>query len=49
MAVYLVTGAAGFIGANYVHFLLGREPEARGAWLDLQTQECDDEGTRITK
>ncbi|WP_280309005.1 dTDP-glucose 4,6-dehydratase [Nocardia abscessus] len=34
MAVYLVTGAAGFIGANYVHFLLGREPEARVVAVD---------------
>ncbi len=34
MAVYLVTGAAGFIGANYVHRLLEWEPEARGVAVD---------------
>lgn len=34
MAVYLVTGAAGFIGANYVHFLLGREPGAQVVAVD---------------
>ena len=28
MSVYLVTGAAGFIGANYVHFLRRQEPQA---------------------
>ncbi|WP_067837343.1 dTDP-glucose 4,6-dehydratase [Nocardia lijiangensis] len=34
MAVYLVTGAAGFIGANYVHFLLEREPDAQVVAVD---------------
>ncbi|MFE3542670.1 dTDP-glucose 4,6-dehydratase [Nocardia sp. NPDC059177] len=34
MAVYLVTGAAGFIGANYVHFLLEREPDAHVVAVD---------------
>ncbi|WP_068003255.1 dTDP-glucose 4,6-dehydratase [Nocardia pseudobrasiliensis] len=34
MAVYLVTGAAGFIGANYVHRLLEWEPEARVVAVD---------------
>lgn len=34
MAVYLVTGAAGFIGANYVHFLLDREPDAQVIAVD---------------
>ena len=28
MSLYLVTGAAGFIGANYVHFLRRLEPES---------------------
>jgi dTDP-glucose 4,6-dehydratase len=28
MATYLVTGAAGFIGSNYVHFLVRQEPTA---------------------
>ncbi|MGW4111288.1 dTDP-glucose 4,6-dehydratase [Actinosynnema sp. NPDC004786] len=34
MATYLVTGAAGFIGANYVHFLVDREPGARVVAVD---------------
>ncbi|MBF6100508.1 GDP-mannose 4,6-dehydratase [Nocardia cyriacigeorgica] len=34
MAVYLVTGAAGFIGANYVHHLLGWEPDAQVVAVD---------------
>lgn len=34
MATYLVTGAAGFIGANYVHFLADREPAARIVAVD---------------
>ncbi|MEV6432619.1 NAD-dependent epimerase/dehydratase family protein [Nocardia sp. NPDC051463] len=34
MAVYLVTGAAGFIGANYVHFLLEQEPDAQVIAVD---------------
>ncbi|WP_455132348.1 NAD-dependent epimerase/dehydratase family protein [Microbacterium aurum] len=34
MAVYLVTGAAGFIGANYVHHLLDWEPDARVVAVD---------------
>lgn len=34
MAVYLVTGAAGFIGANYVHQLLGWEPDAQVVAVD---------------
>lgn len=34
MAVYLVTGAAGFIGANYVHFLADREPDAQVVAVD---------------
>src|SRR3954469_638180 len=34
MATYLVTGACGFIGANFVHFLVDREPDARVVALD---------------
>ncbi|NUP26625.1 MAG: NAD-dependent epimerase/dehydratase family protein [Nocardia sp.] len=34
MPVYLVTGAAGFIGANYVHHLLAQEPGARVVAVD---------------
>ncbi|WP_169331669.1 NAD-dependent epimerase/dehydratase family protein [Nocardia paucivorans] len=34
MAVCLVTGAAGFIGANYVHFLIEREPDAQVVAVD---------------
>ncbi|MGF0320656.1 dTDP-glucose 4,6-dehydratase [Nocardia fluminea] len=34
MAVYLITGAAGFIGANYVHRLLEREPDAQVVAVD---------------
>lgn len=34
MSVYLVTGAAGFIGANYVHHLLWWEPDAEVIVVD---------------
>ncbi|MEW1735590.1 GDP-mannose 4,6-dehydratase [Nocardia beijingensis] len=34
MAVYLVTGAAGFIGANYVYHLIDREPDAEVVAVD---------------
>lgn len=34
MSTYLVTGAAGFIGANYVHLLRREEPEAEIVALD---------------
>lgn len=34
MATYLVTGACGFIGANFVHFLGEQEPESRIVALD---------------
>jgi dTDP-glucose 4,6-dehydratase len=34
VTTYLVTGAAGFIGSNYVHFLLDREPDARVVAVD---------------
>lgn len=34
MTTYLVTGVAGFIGANYVHFLVDREPTARIVAVD---------------
>ena len=31
---YLITGGAGFIGSNYIRFLLGEEPDARVINLD---------------
>src|ERR1022692_1168134 len=34
MNVYLITGGAGFIGSNYVHFLRKEEPEARVIAVD---------------
>ncbi len=34
MSTYLVTGAAGFIGANYVHFLRREDPDARIVAVD---------------
>lgn len=34
MSVYLVTGSAGFIGSNYVHFLAEEEPEATVVGVD---------------
>jgi dTDP-glucose 4,6-dehydratase len=34
---YLVTGGAGFIGSNFVRYLLGHEPEAAVTNLDLLT------------
>ncbi|GAA1313712.1 dTDP-glucose 4,6-dehydratase [Saccharothrix xinjiangensis] len=34
MTTYLVTGAAGFIGANYVHYLVDLEPDARIVAVD---------------
>lgn len=34
MKTYLVTGACGFIGANFAHFVLDREPGARVVALD---------------
>ena len=34
MSLYLVTGAAGFIGANYVHFLRRLEPESNVIAVD---------------
>lgn len=37
MRSVLVTGGAGFIGSNFVHFLLAHEPEVRIANLDALT------------
>lgn len=34
MATYLITGACGFIGANFVHFLVEEEPDARVVAVD---------------
>ena len=35
--VMLVTGGAGFIGSNFVHYMLGRDPEVRIVNLDALT------------
>ncbi len=37
MKTYLVTGAAGFIGANFLKYLLVKEPDVRVVVLDLLT------------
>ena len=37
MKTYLVTGAAGFIGANYVKYMLGKYDNVRIVVLDLLT------------
>ena len=37
MARLLVTGGAGFIGANFVHYWLDRHPEDRVVVLDALT------------
>ncbi len=37
MTKYLVTGGAGFIGSNYIHFLLDHDPEAQIVNLDKLT------------
>ncbi len=37
MKTYLITGAAGFIGANYLKYLLRTEEDARAVVLDLLT------------
>ncbi len=37
MQTVLVTGGAGFIGSNFVHYLLGAEPQARVINLDALT------------
>ncbi|MFC0111171.1 dTDP-glucose 4,6-dehydratase [Kibdelosporangium aridum] len=34
MTTYLITGAAGFIGANYVHFVVANEPDAEVIAVD---------------
>ena len=34
---YLITGGAGFIGSNFIRFVLDREPDARVTNLDLLT------------
>src|SRR6266851_2736089 len=34
MTTYLVTGACGFIGSNYVHFLQDHRPDAKVVALD---------------
>lgn len=37
MKTYLVTGAAGFIGANYLKYILGKYNDVRVVVLDLLT------------
>ena len=37
MTTYLITGGAGFIGSNYIRFLLEREPDCRVVNLDKLT------------
>ena len=37
MKTYLVTGAAGFIGANFIKYMLPKYPEAKFVVLDLLT------------
>ena len=37
MKTYLVTGAAGFIGANYIKYILGKHTDIRVVVLDLLT------------
>ena len=56
MLTYLVTGAAGFIGANYVHFLRRQEPDARVIAVDylgfasnLPNLDAADDGVTFVK
>ena len=37
MKTYLVTGAAGFIGANYIKYILGKHSDLRVVVLDALT------------
>ncbi|WP_130861665.1 dTDP-glucose 4,6-dehydratase [Bacilliculturomica massiliensis] len=37
MDVFMVTGGAGFIGSNFIHYMLGRYPEAKIVCVDLLT------------
>ena len=37
MKTYLVTGAAGFIGANFIKYMLAKYPEIKIVVLDLLT------------
>lgn len=40
MRTLLVTGAAGFIGANFVHYWLAQHPGDRVVVLDALTFKC---------
>ena len=35
MKTYLITGAAGFIGANFIKYMLAKYPEIKIVVLDL--------------
>ena len=37
MKTYLVTGAAGFIGANYIKYILGKYSDVKVVILDALT------------
>lgn len=37
MKTYLITGAAGFIGANFIKYMLAKYPEIKIVVLDLLT------------
>ena len=37
MKTYLVTGAAGFIGANYIKYILGKHDDVKIVILDALT------------
>ena len=40
MKTYLITGAAGFIGANFIKYMLAKYPEIKIVVLDLLTYAC---------
>ncbi len=46
MKTVLVTGGAGFIGSNFVHYLLKTEPEAQVINLDLLTYAGNEENLK---
>ena len=47
--VYLITGAAGFIGSNFVHFLYQKEPNAEVRVLDKLTYAANMESLKAFK
>ena len=40
MKTYLITGCAGFIGSNFVHYMLKKYPEILLVNLDKLTYAC---------